>query len=63
MNSEPGSQSGPGNYCDADEMAPFLLVTKSSPGGGGGAQKTLPRKYTPGTPTTNKPQTNRSKNQ
>jgi len=39
MNPEPGSQSGPGDSVDADKMASCLLVTKSSPPSGGGAQK------------------------
>ena len=35
MNPEPGFQSGPGDSAIVDWMAPFLLVTKSSPPSGG----------------------------
>jgi len=42
MNPEPGFQSGPGDSTNADKMAPFLLVTKSSPPLGG-LRKTLRR--------------------
>ena len=38
-NPEPGFQSGPGDSANADLMAPFLLVTKSSPPSGGGSEK------------------------
>lgn len=38
VNSEAGFQSGPGDTADADEMPPWLLVTKSSPPSSGGSE-------------------------
>jgi len=41
-NPEPGLQSDPGDSTDAEQMAPCLLVTKSSPRSGGAQLKNTP---------------------